>query len=56
MLEEQLIEYGFYDFQIEELLKKGKCKTSHGEYTLKNNMLTLLRAADGTKKEEIKLL
>lgn len=55
MLEEKLIEYGFYNFQIEELLKKGKCKTSHGEYTLKNNVLTLVKSADSTK-EEIKLL
>lgn len=51
MLKEKLEEYGFYDFQVEELLKKGKLNTGHGDYTLKENKLVLVRTADGTKEE-----
>lgn len=51
MLKEKLEEYGFYDFQIEKLLKKGKLNTGQGDYTLKDNKLVLVRTADGTKEE-----
>ena len=33
-MKERLKEYGFYDFQINELMKKGKVETGHGTYKL----------------------
>lgn len=33
-MKERLKEYGFYDFQINELMRKGKIETCHGTYEL----------------------
>ena len=42
-MRKRLKEYGFYDFQIDELIKKGKVETGHGTYKLdkKNDVLEL---------------
>ena len=42
-MKKRLEKYGFYDFQIDQLIKKGKIETGHGTYKLdkKNGTLEL---------------
>lgn len=46
-----LLEFGFDEGQASTLMTKGKIDTPHGIYTLKNDVLTLVRHSDKTTKE-----
>lgn len=49
-MENKLKMFGFTEFDAIELIKKGKLKTGHGTYAIKEDCLTL-KKNDGTSKE-----